>query len=224
MPVKPPLYLLLIALNLTMSGSPPELAPPYQSRATLNFGKASQPLDHKNLDVALLRQTLIYYTNQARRIRSIDACIPDRKIRRAAQAHSEELARRKRLSHESESEENTHLIDRLANTGVDLANTLSGENLGVDYFLAIAGVPYYKKKENGKTIYVDAETKDQIAPHTYRSFAKRMVNNWLNSPPHRKNVLNKTFSRIGIGIATGRYQGLHAIYVTQNFLGSIDNP
>jgi len=46
-----------------------------------------------------------------------------------------------------------------------------------------------------------------------------MVLNWMNSPGHRENILNKEFHRIGIGISLGKFKGFESIYVTQNFLG-----
>ncbi len=40
---------------------------------------------------------------------------------------------------------------------------------------------------------------------------------WMNSPLHRANILNKKFTEIGIGTATGTYDGRPAIYVVQMF-------
>jgi uncharacterized protein YkwD len=46
--------------------------------------------------------------------------------------------------------------------------------------------------------------------------ADEMMTNWMNSPGHRANILNATFTQIGVGATTtasGR------VYGTQNFLG-----
>lgn len=40
---------------------------------------------------------------------------------------------------------------------------------------------------------------------------------WMNSPTHRENLLNGTYSRMGIGIAYGTYQGKPATYIVQFF-------
>jgi len=42
----------------------------------------------------------------------------------------------------------------------------------------------------------------------------------MKSPHHRENILRKRFKKIGMGIAKGKYKGLDAIYVTQNFSGT----
>ncbi len=48
-----------------------------------------------------------------------------------------------------------------------------------------------------------------------RSFAHRMVQGWLGSPPHRANILAAEFDATGIGVAVSDGEA----YVTQLFLG-----
>lgn len=40
------------------------------------------------------------------------------------------------------------------------------------------------------------------------------MDSWMNSPGHRKNILNNAYGKIGIGIAMG---GGYGIYWTQCF-------
>lgn len=40
---------------------------------------------------------------------------------------------------------------------------------------------------------------------------------WMNSPTHRENLLNAGYSRMGIGIAEGTYQGKPATFIVQFF-------
>lgn len=40
---------------------------------------------------------------------------------------------------------------------------------------------------------------------------------WMHSPTHRANLLNAVYSRVGIGIAEGMYQGRPTIFVAQEF-------
>ncbi|WP_270935320.1 CAP domain-containing protein [Falsiroseomonas oryzae] len=39
----------------------------------------------------------------------------------------------------------------------------------------------------------------------------------MNSSGHRANILNGTFTEIGLGITQGDYRGMPAIFVTENF-------
>jgi uncharacterized protein YkwD len=42
---------------------------------------------------------------------------------------------------------------------------------------------------------------------------------WMNSKPHRRNILDEDFNRTGIGIATAETGGRTRIYATQSFCG-----
>jgi uncharacterized protein YkwD len=40
---------------------------------------------------------------------------------------------------------------------------------------------------------------------------------WMNSPTHKANIVNSGYSRVGIGIAHGTYQGRPATYIVEFF-------
>ncbi len=42
---------------------------------------------------------------------------------------------------------------------------------------------------------------------------------WLNSPKHRENILDKNFTDVGIGLATGQFAGRNSVFIVQ-FFGS----
>lgn len=51
-------------------------------------------------------------------------------------------------------------------------------------------------------------------------YDSREVNQaWLNSPKHRANILNKNFTDLGLGLATGRFEGRDSVFIVQ-FFGS----
>lgn len=195
--------------------------PVAERQSRVDHSAFNQPLRPGRIDEKLLEHALIYHTNLVRQTHELGICRPDEILRVAAIGHSEELSRRGLLSHESRKKTSRTLEDRLRSAGMDLGNTVMGENLGVDYYLRIADVPFYTQSIGGKIRYIDARTEKPIPYQTYRSFAERMVRNWLNSPGHRENLLNSRFDRIGIGIASGPFRKFQALYVTQNFIGPI---
>ncbi len=69
-------------------------------------------------------------------------------------------------------------------------------------FISAAGYNYLSAGENLAVNFVEAED---------------VENAWMNSPGHKANILNQTFSEIGIGIAQGTYQDKNAIFVVQMF-------
>jgi hypothetical protein len=47
--------------------------------------------------------------------------------------------------------------------------------------------------------------------------SKQLVDAWMASPAHRANILGSHFTSIGVGIASGMYQGKSTIFVVQFF-------
>jgi uncharacterized protein YkwD len=54
--------------------------------------------------------------------------------------------------------------------------------------------------------------------------AENVETAWMNSPGHRANILNKNFEQIGIGIASGQFQGHETTFVVQMFGTPADQP
>lgn len=50
-----------------------------------------------------------------------------------------------------------------------------------------------------------------------QQFAEAVVDAWMDSPGHRKNILNPHWTAEGIGVAKGEYDGHDVTFVTQNF-------
>ena len=48
--------------------------------------------------------------------------------------------------------------------------------------------------------------------------ARRFVEGWIASPGHRRNILDRRYTRTGIGVAFGTASGIrHGVYITQQF-------
>lgn len=56
---------------------------------------------------------------------------------------------------------------------------------------------------------------ENLAVHFTDSNA--VVEAWLNSPSHRQNILNSNYTEIGIGTATGKFEGHDTVFVVQLF-------
>ncbi len=192
-----------------------------QKSHVVNDGKVYKLLDPDRIDRALLEGTIITITNLIREQYSVDPCLFDSNLVKVARAHSEEMVRLRYFNHGSPVPENRQLLDRIKNSNITLGNTIVGENIGVDYLLDIANVPYYIEYDEGKKIYISGETGQPIGYQSYWEFARSMVQSWIKSPGHRENILNEQFGRIGIGAAVGTFKGFRSIYITQNFLGSL---
>jgi Ca2+-binding RTX toxin-like protein len=55
------------------------------------------------------------------------------------------------------------------------------------------------------------------APSGYQDEVQLLHRNLMNSAGHKANILNGSYREIGIGFATGEYQGWNGAFVTENF-------
>ena len=70
------------------------------------------------------------------------------------------------------------------------------------HWLDQAGYKYAYAGENLAINFVDSDD---------------VINAWMNSVGHKANILNSNFTQIGIGIASGQYQGKETTFVVQLF-------
>jgi len=185
------------------------------------IGLFSKKIDSDSVDYRLLERAIVFYTNKMRIAHNVKPCSEDQILIRAARAHSREMSEKQYFSHTSPVPGNTHLSDRLKKEGMILENVVIGENLSVDFILDISGKIFYTVSVNGKKVYMDSNGDKEILTQTYEKFARSTVEHWMSSHGHRRNLLNENFQKVGIGVARGKYKGLDAIYVTQNFAGKL---
>jgi uncharacterized protein YkwD len=49
----------------------------------------------------------------------------------------------------------------------------------------------------GRRVFVHPETHEELKPSTYRKFAAAVVQGWMDSPPHRANLVNPALHYLG---------------------------
>ena len=194
---------------------------PAYSEDPPNSHKWQRTIEKKTFDETLLIEALTFCTNCIRSKKKLPLLQLNAPLQIASKKHSDEMARSHYFSHQSPSPANRTLKQRFANENIPLENVAIAENIAVDFVLAISEVPYYIEKTPKGNLYINAKTKLPIKAQSYYAFAKRLTDLWMASPGHRKNMVNPVFTQIGFGVCFGKYQGLDAIYVTQNFLGNI---
>ncbi len=185
------------------------------------FQRSNSALRPETLNASFLEDHILYFTDRQRQRRGMAALTVDPRIRTAARTHSQNMARLQFFSHDSPVPSSRTLEDRMTNAGIKLNNSMFAENLGVDFFLKIADVPFYQKREHGRIVYYHAKTNAPIPYQSYSEFAAKMVDSLMASPHHRENILNGHYTTIGIGAAAGKYREMEAVYITQNFWGPL---
>lgn len=61
----------------------------------------------------------------------------------------------------------------------------------------------YEYSSAGENLAVNFDTSEGV------------VDGWMNSESHKRNIMNEKFTDVGIGIAKGKYEGQDALYVVE---------
>ncbi len=163
------------------------------------YAPAKEVIDFKNVDYPLLNAVLYYATSRERRKLGMKPFRYSPLCEQAAYAHAQDMVNLDFYSHTSKVKGKETLKDRLDLVGIQ--NSLAGENIiasfGIDYK---AGTPVYTPDQNLNKKFSYQRNGPPIGNHTYIGLAESLLEAWMNSPPHRRNILNPDFSYAGAGV------------------------
>lgn len=60
---------------------------------------------------------------------------------------------------------------------------------------------YDSELENGSYVFYHHNNGQKIRELTYRELADKIVSSWMHSPGHKANILDKTYTHLGVGVA-----------------------
>lgn len=129
----------------------------------------------------------------------------DTELRSIARYHSADMARQDYFGHVSPDGE-----------------TLSDRYRKFDYQCRVPIGGFRYATGGGNVLYTYYDTPVRTGNHTVRydtprELARGIVNGWMNSTEHRKNLLKPYWNREGIGIYIEQVGGRTRVYATQNF-------
>jgi len=160
------------------------------------------------ITAAELERQIHQQINRERQNHGLPQLESDELLTGIARKHSRDMASYHFFSHTNLQGEGP--VERAKNQGWDKkkqadANTWAigpGENIFMNHL--------YDKvvttKQNGVTV------KKEYAWKTPEEIAQSTVQGWMDSPPHRKNILSPKYDQQGIGVAISG----HEIYVTED--------
>lgn len=219
------------ATNAETNGSPSASAAPGQGTSWFAMSvrefeasrAAKAPLDFEKLDQDLLSAALLHESNRRRTAQGLPALKDHPKARAAAATHARSMAKHQFIDHlNPHSREARELPDRIRLAGMDPSH--AAENLAMGFgWQYEGGRDFYTRIENGKEVYSYTADGPPIPRHTYLSFAKDVVDQWMNSPVHRKNLLDARVEYVGaVGYLAEKNEGMEEIYCVQVFFGEAD--
>ena len=178
------------------------------------------------VDVDLLDAAVFWCTNVERRRFNLKEFRFHNKLQQTAILHSQQMKTHNFFSHDNPFNAKYKTLTDRINSVKDSAfqGFMSwGENIA-DYPVIKANERFTIENRNGVQ-RLFSTTGKEILPYTYLEFAKEVVTGWMNSPGHRKNILNSNFTYLGCGCANYEKQesGYSILYfkLTQNFGGKL---
>jgi uncharacterized protein YkwD len=162
---------------------------------------ADQRIDLANIDYDLMHAAVFYATNEQRAAFKLKQFGFLGVLRDAARLHSTQMVELNFFNHiNSRNPKLKTPLDRILASGGDRRQQgACAENIADTFLMDYkSGQSISVRRENGVIHYI-TESGDELRPHTYWSFARALVNQWMNSPGHRANILNLTYTHLGCG-------------------------
>lgn len=169
----------------------------YTFQTYTQFDGFNQEIDPEDVDEALLNAAIFYETNKQRAAQKINPFVFDSPLSRAAQGHSSDMVTYNFFSHSSPIATKKEVTDRVKLEGI--STSYVGENIIQGFVLQIGEDPYYPPTTPGGHFTRPDGT--VIGMYTYAEFAAYLVTRWMNSPGHRRNILDTQFTKLGCGSA-----------------------
>jgi len=182
----------------------------------------NQIIDLNKIDYDLLNAAIFFATNEQREKKNKPVFEFSVALRDAAKLHTEQMVERNFFSHIGKTRKYKTPSERTAIFGI-AKNALIGENILLEFSLKYNPKKAYNVKvQDGKTMYYYMPSGQAIEMHTYWSFAQAALDSWMHSPPHKKNILNSSFSKLGCSAildasTLNSKKSLPSFKATQNF-------
>lgn len=205
--IRTTLAALMLSIFPCLSTAQPENA----SAGSRTRADKADEITTASFDKPLLKKLIIEYTNSERKEAGLTALEADDALSSAAAKHSRDMARRDYFSHtrQRESEPDIEFEDRELIKKLGYKRT--AENISLQ--------PIVQSRRTKTRTLPSGETRSATTREfaTYQEMAKTIVDSWMESRGHRKNILTPEFTLIGIGTATGDQDGQPYVWITQLF-------
>lgn len=182
-----------------------------------SFEPFLQEIDIDNPDLARLNAAIFHVTNQMRKKKKLPLVTYLENLETSSTIHSEEMVTRKFFDHVNRRNRSLREpSDRAKKAGI--TNPMIAENIIEGFLLRYKNNTPVITKGPGE--FLHAKTRERITPHTYLSLADELVDRWMHSKGHRKNILSNKAVQLGCGTAfylNHDFNEMPCIKATQNF-------
>ena len=137
-------------------------------------------------------------------------------LARQAQKHSTWMARSQQLTHRSTVPGAATLKQRVKAAGIPFRT--GSENIGMVHRYQIDNRRF--KIVDARNCKFASKSGKALPAHSYASLSRHIVDLWMNSPGHRKNILDRKVNKVSTAVAFDpKAQYCGRFWLTQNFVG-----
>lgn len=175
------------------------------------------PVGDGPLDRALLARLVVEETNRFRASEGRGPLVASTPLTAAAQTHARAMATEGFFAHVNPNDRSSRtLTDRIHNVGLEAR--ACAENIALTYSLDFRDMRAWMQKGGRRS----RGSSPAVLEYTYSALARSVVQQWIESPGHRRNLLGRPYSRIGLGFATSLDErGYKRVYCVQTFSAPI---
>ena len=161
-----------------------------------------EKIDLTRVDRALLDAAVFHETNRRRRQHGLPTLVFDHRAREAARMQVRAMAEHDFIGHENPFDADLRTpMDRAKRAGLEPA--FLAENLANAFARQYqGGEKAYVRVEGGEQIVSAAAGGPRIPMRSYREFAQALLDDWMGSPGHRKNILHQSPEYLGSACTT----------------------
>ena len=192
-------YELSVQVQANRSSFPDSFYEEFNWRSFKEWEETHKVIDLYNPDYGLLNAAVFYVTNEQREKKHKPVFKFSSALRDAAFSHSQQMVERKFYNHRnSKRKEFRYPHNRIKYYGGNFEYT--AENIADTRVLAIRTGAEFRTTKADKGFHYVGNNEEEINPFTYLAFAENVVKGWMNSPPHRANILSKNVTHLGCGV------------------------
>lgn len=210
------LGLAALAACFRLSGAPPEVVAACNALPPPDPA-LNRPVDPQGVDQWLFAEAVLREVNAVRCDRGRLPLADDPALDRAAAYHSGDMVKRDFFAHESPVAGRHTPRDRLEQVGAHYGRV--AENIARTSVYAFDGRDFFVRDAAG-CVFSLTPGGPPVPRRTYASVAERLVENWMKSKGHRRNILDPDLTRHGAGAAVRPDPEICGeLLVTQDFAG-----
>lgn len=190
----------------------------YTADAFRELKAAREEIQPEQINHDLIDAAVFHETNRRRKEHAFPALAYDTKAREAAAIQSRAMAKHGFVGHGNPfNSELRTAMQRAQKAGLE--PQVLAENVASAFARNYdGGELFYVRIEDGQQIFSKEPGGPPIRMRTYIEFADALLDDWMSSPGHRKNILDNAVEYLGAACAVAvQDDGMERVYCTQVF-------